>query len=66
MARVRIPDELRDQVKNYVEDSAEYDTQSEFVKDAVRQLLNNKQLDLDEVSSEAIREIVKEELEDKS
>lgn len=63
MARVRIPDELRDQIKEYVRESAEYDTQSEFVKDAIRRLLDEKRANISEKDIETIREIVDDELE---
>jgi len=43
MAHVRTPDELRDRVKKYVRESGEYDTISEFVKDAIRRLLDEKE-----------------------
>jgi len=56
MARVRIPDELRDQVKEHVEDSAEYDTQSEFVKEAVREHLDRKkEFNVEDLTAEEIR-----------
>ncbi len=56
MARVRIPDELRDQVKDYVHDSAEYDTQSEFVKEAVREHLDRKkEFDVEDLTAEEIK-----------
>jgi len=56
MARVRIPDELRDQVKEHVEDSAEYDTQSEFVKEAVREHLDRKkEFNVEDLTPEEVK-----------
>mgnify|MGYP002761291309 FL=1 len=57
MARVRIPDELRDEVKKYVRNNPEYDTQSDFVKEAVRRLFDKKEAP---TSREAIEKIVEE------
>jgi len=60
MARIRVPDRLRDEIKKYVRNNSEYDTQSEFVKDAIRRLFDEK----NEVSDEeAVRQIIRDELD---
>jgi Arc/MetJ-type ribon-helix-helix transcriptional regulator len=61
MARVRLPDELRDEIKEYVRNNPEYDTQSDFVKDAVRRLFDKKEAP---TSREAIEKIVEEHLDE--
>lgn len=64
MARVRIPDSMRDEIKSYVRNSSEYDTQSEFVKDAVRRLFDNKR-DPEAVDKEEVQDMIDRKLEEK-
>jgi len=65
MARVRIPDELRDEVKEYVRDSGNYDTMSEFAKDSIRRLLDEKKKtdSREELKKEIVQDL-KEELKE--
>ena len=73
MAKARISDDIRDKVKEYVEDSNEYGTISGFTEDAIRRLFEQKNVDnlsrseefeMSREHREEIREIVIEELRD--
>jgi len=66
--QIKINENLHQEVKDYVDsDASDYSSYKSFYEQATRQhLKQEKDTGVDEVSREAIREIVKEELEDKS
>jgi len=66
--QIKINENLHQEVKDYVDsDASDYSSYKSFYEQATREhLKREKGNNLDEVSREAIREIVKEELEDKS
>ena len=57
MAHIRIPDGLKEKVQQEVNDNPDYDSQKEFVSDAIRRLLDNNFK-----STEEIVEKVKEDI----
>jgi len=59
MAKVRVSDGLKDRVKEEVSRNDEYDTQKEFVSEAIRRLLEKKE---DQLSQEEIIKRVKEDI----
>jgi len=59
MAKVRVSDGLKDRVKEEVSRNDEYDTQKEFVSEAIRRLLEKKE---DQLSQEEIIQRVKEDI----
>jgi len=64
MAKVRIDEELKQSMKEYIEDSEEWSKQSEFVNQAVRELLRREKGEITEMDENAVRKIVKEEIEE--
>jgi len=66
MAKVRIDSELKEEMKNYLEESSTWSKQSEFVNHAVRELLKREKGEVTDVDKEAIREIIDEELDERS
>jgi len=63
MAKVRIDEQLKQSMKEYIEDSEEWSKQSEFVNQAVRELLRREKGEITEIDENAVRKIVKEEIE---
>jgi Arc/MetJ-type ribon-helix-helix transcriptional regulator len=65
MARVRIPDELRDRIRNYNKESGEYNSISDFASDAIRRLLDKKEerYTKEELKQEILEDIEKEKLD---
>jgi len=61
--KVRINQELKDEMVEEVKDNPEYSSQKAFVNKAVRQLLDNESQELSEAQRHAIKEFV-ETLED--
>jgi len=64
MAKVRIDEELKQSMKEYIENSEEWSKQSEFVNQAVRELLRREKGEITEMDENAVRKIVKEEIEE--
>jgi len=58
MGKIRINDSLHDELRKFIDKSATYSKQSEFVSEAVRKLLEDKRESIS--SREAIEKIVNE------
>jgi len=66
MSKVRIDSSVHDRLREYLEDSESWSKQSSFVSQAVREKLERQTSEdeaIDEEQENAIRKIVKEELE---
>ena len=59
MARIRIPDKLRDRIRDYNQESGEYNSISDFASDAIRRLLDRKEADFtkEELKKEILDDI---------
>ena len=62
MARLKVSDELKDKIKDHVDDSSQYYTMRGFTEQALRESLEQENTDGVPSSEKEIREIVREEL----
>jgi len=61
--KVRIDSEVKEKMDEEIKNNPEYSSQKAFVSKAVRILLENESKEITKEQKEAIRNIVKEELE---
>ena len=61
--KVRIDPEIKEKMEEEVSNNPEYSSQKAFVNKAVKQLLNNESEQLSEDQKQAVRDLIKEELE---
>lgn len=64
MAKVRVNKKLKEEMKEFIESSDRWEQQSEFANQAIRNLLNKEKGIVSEKEKKAIKEIVKEELDE--
>jgi len=62
MAKVRVDENLKEEMKKHVKESEYWSKQSEFVNQAIRKMLKSEKDELTEEERSAIEKIVKEEL----